>query len=279
MGEKYISVDLWSSDKKLATESYAHQSNNQDLFINASMNDLFAASQANRNNSTFCVCSNQNVSTHNRDDSPIPNCKSLLLLRHAKSSWKNSMYIDDFDRHLSKDGIKVAHEVGRSLRKMNLYLPDVILSSPSVRTKETLNILMKEWIGWEEIGRRRTPHTISWKGLQERIKYDLELYNLADSGYLQYIVTLLMSDDIGGREMQLPPRRVMVVGHNPAMEDLLNNLATNSSYFTAEISRFDFPPGGFFEFCFPKLASWNDLDSTSSRYHYGELVLHLPSEK
>lgn len=81
--------------------------------------------------SSACGCLNDEGALH---------CKSLLLLRHAKSSWKNSFFVDDINRHLSSEGIMVAHGVGRSLHHMNLKLPDLILSSPSIRTEETLNI-------------------------------------------------------------------------------------------------------------------------------------------
>lgn len=60
-------------------------------------------------------------------------CKTLYLLRHAKSSWVDSSYINDYDRQLSPQGRKVAIVVGKSLHKnKHVDVPDVILASPSV---------------------------------------------------------------------------------------------------------------------------------------------------
>src|SRR6266699_5476706 len=62
--------------------------------------------------------------------------KTLLLLRHAKSSWKNSD-ADDHERSLNKRGKKDAPRMGRLLRDENL-LPDLIVSSSAKRCRKTL---------------------------------------------------------------------------------------------------------------------------------------------
>src|SRR5688572_21006606 len=61
--------------------------------------------------------------------------KTLLLLRHAKSSWKDSD-IDDHERPLNKRGKRDAPRMGRLLRDESL-LPDLILASSAKRCRKT----------------------------------------------------------------------------------------------------------------------------------------------
>jgi len=57
--------------------------------------------------------------------------KTLLILRHAKSSWKHPE-LSDHDRPLNKRGKRDAPIIGKLLRKKGL-VPDVIFSSTAVR--------------------------------------------------------------------------------------------------------------------------------------------------
>ena len=66
--------------------------------------------------------------------------KRLLLLRHAKSSWDNPS-LKDRERPLAKRGMRDAPRVGRYLLQKE-YVPDLVLSSPSRRTRETLELLL-----------------------------------------------------------------------------------------------------------------------------------------
>ena len=61
--------------------------------------------------------------------------KTLLLLRHAKSSWANPK-IEDFDRPLNKRGKRAAADIGAWLRAEG-WTPDEILCSAARRTRET----------------------------------------------------------------------------------------------------------------------------------------------
>ncbi|MCK5739709.1 histidine phosphatase family protein, partial [bacterium] len=54
--------------------------------------------------------------------------KTLYLIRHAKSSWKNAM-LDDFDRPLNHRGKHDAPMMGNRLKKLGIQ-PDVIACSP-----------------------------------------------------------------------------------------------------------------------------------------------------
>lgn len=67
--------------------------------------------------------------------------KTLLILRHAKSSWDNPD-LADFDRPLNSRGLESAPVMGNVLYKEDLQ-PQKILSSPAKRAKQTA-ILIKE---------------------------------------------------------------------------------------------------------------------------------------
>src|SRR5205823_3269897 len=67
--------------------------------------------------------------------------KTLLLLRHAKSSWDDSS-LRDFDRPLAPRGKRDAPSMGRVLKEQG-PLPDLIISSPAVRAKETIEAFVK----------------------------------------------------------------------------------------------------------------------------------------
>ena len=68
--------------------------------------------------------------------------KVLYIIRHAKSSWKDST-LDDYDRPLNKRGSKNAPFMGKRLKKKNVT-PDIIISSPALRAKATAQLIAKE---------------------------------------------------------------------------------------------------------------------------------------
>ncbi len=61
--------------------------------------------------------------------------RTLILMRHAKSSW-NDPFLADHDRPLNKRGRKSAQALGDWLRQHDL-IPDQVISSSSMRTCET----------------------------------------------------------------------------------------------------------------------------------------------
>jgi len=68
--------------------------------------------------------------------------KTLYLIRHAKSSWKD-LSLDDFDRPLNKRGKIDAPFMGELLKGYEI-VPDVIYSSPARRAKDTANIISEK---------------------------------------------------------------------------------------------------------------------------------------
>jgi phosphohistidine phosphatase len=69
--------------------------------------------------------------------------KSLLLIRHAKSSWA-SEFSNDFDRPLSDRGKKEAPEMANRLIKNKIQI-DCFVSSPAARAKKTAKHFIKEF--------------------------------------------------------------------------------------------------------------------------------------
>ncbi len=119
--------------------------------------------------------------------------KTLMLLRHAKSSWKDK-HLKDFDRPLKKKGEETAELIGKILAHGD-FLPDLVLSSPAKRAKETIEIVIKH---------------ADLKGTTQF----LDAFYMAEPG--DYIQAL--------RELPDKVNCVMVVGHNPGLEALLQML-------------------------------------------------------
>lgn len=120
--------------------------------------------------------------------------KTLTLLRHAKSGWDNPG-ARDFDRALNPRGQLAAKRIGRYIRDEGLEF-DLVLASPAVRVVETLDHLA---IG---LGAALSP-------VWERRIY------LASAATLLDLINALPTD-VG---------RVMMIGHNPGLEDLVLLLA------------------------------------------------------
>lgn len=68
--------------------------------------------------------------------------KSVLLIRHTKSDWTNS--IDDFDRPIREDRKDDARRIAQEIARRG-YKPDYIASSPSKRTLQTAKLICQEW--------------------------------------------------------------------------------------------------------------------------------------
>jgi len=116
--------------------------------------------------------------------------KKLTLLRHAKSGWDDPV-ARDFDRPLNARGKRAAHRIGEYLREHDLHY-DHVLASPAIRVVETIEHLA------EGIGETVAP---AW---DKRI-------------YLASAVSLL--DVI--QEADDRYDKLLLVGHNPGLEDLV----------------------------------------------------------
>ena len=120
--------------------------------------------------------------------------KTLLLMRHAKSSWDNPG-LRDFDRPLNERGLKAAPLMGRYLRAQGIA-PDLIVSSPAQRAQQTAQLV-------KEAARCAAP-----------IRYEAAIYDANLNALLKVLQTL---DETA--------KTVLLVGHNPSFSGLVGHLS------------------------------------------------------
>ncbi len=123
--------------------------------------------------------------------------KTLYLLRHAKSSWDNSD-LADFDRPLNGRGEKTAPFMGEYMSR-NGYDPELILSSPAVRARETARLAK------------------DGDDLTAEIQYNERIYEASPQTLRQ-----------AASEIADQFSSAMIVGHNPGTEGFIR-LLTGSS--------------------------------------------------
>jgi phosphohistidine phosphatase len=116
--------------------------------------------------------------------------RTLYLLRHAKSSWKD-VTVPDFDRPLKDRGRKAAKRIGKYLRAEKLNDP-LVICSPAVRTRETADIVLKH------------------AHLRVEVRFEERIYEAS----LRTLVQLVS---------EIPDEKqvVIMIGHNPGFEELL----------------------------------------------------------
>ena len=120
--------------------------------------------------------------------------KTLTLVRHAKSSWKDTS-LADRERPLNRRGQHDAPEMGRRIAKAGIR-PSLIVSSPAVRAWTTAKIVARE------------------------IGYPLEFLQREDGLYLgsvNDILDVIVAQDTGFNNL-------MMFGHNPGFTDFANYL-------------------------------------------------------
>jgi phosphohistidine phosphatase len=119
--------------------------------------------------------------------------KTVLVLRHAKSSWKEPN-LADHDRPLNKRGKDAAPRMGELIRAEGL-VPDLILTSSAKRALTTAQLVAEA------------------SGYDGEIQVSRDLYAAGPEEFIDALCAL--SDDL---------ETVLVVGHNPGLEELLEAL-------------------------------------------------------
>ncbi len=120
-----------------------------------------------------------------------PPAKTLLLMRHAKSSWAHDE-LADIERPLNKRGQRDAPLMGKKLIHL-VGMPDRILCSPARRTRETLQAM----------------HLTT-----SDIHYESKIYEAFGSTLLDLIAH--QPDTIN---------TLLLIGHNPSISQLASRLA------------------------------------------------------
>jgi len=166
--------------------------------------------------------------------------KTLTLLRHAKSSWKDAS-LQDCERPLNRRGQRDAPIMAERIKQTEIR-PSLILSSPAERAWTTAKIVARE-IGYPA----------------EFLQQEDRLYHAS----VRSLVKLIAEQDTGFNS-------IMIVGHNPGLTDFANYLLPN---LTDNI-----PTCGFVSFTID-LKDWNldrDIETESVIYEYPKRVEKKP---
>lgn len=157
--------------------------------------------------------------------------KTIILLRHAKSSWGDSS-VEDFDRSLNQRGERAATLVGQFLRHEGLH-PDLILCSAARRTRETLVRVQGAMLDDATTLIERELYLASANTLLERLRK--------------------VSDE---------SERVLIIGHNPGLEDLAALLVEPKGSPFEEKLALKYPTAGLAVLTFD-IGRWHDLKKKS----------------
>ena len=147
--------------------------------------------------------------------------KRLILMRHAEAGWHINM--DDHERPLSANGIRDAKKIGSWLKEKE-YIPDEVISSTSVRTRETLSYLF-----------------LDCPQIFERSLY------LADADQMKSTLQTLLSET------------VVLLAHNPGITELAYDLINHEEKHE---NFMDFPAASTLVIDF-KADRWSEVKSYS----------------
>ncbi len=160
--------------------------------------------------------------------------RELWLLRHAKSSHRGDAP-SDFDRPLARRGREDAPRLGAWMVAEGL-VPDLVVASPARRVRETMDGVVTPW------GEGRLVRPIRW---EPRV-YGARVEDL-----------LAVLRDLPGEAV-----RVLLAGHNPGLEDLLDRLLGASAPTTR--SGKEVTTCGFFRLVAPA-ATWVEFIGRKTR--------------
>lgn len=117
--------------------------------------------------------------------------QKLLIMRHAKSDWSDENE-SDFDRPLATRGVKAAELMGNWLKK-NQYIPDRVICSPALRTKQTCQLILNT-LGIDE-------HKVFWAE---------KIYQASLNDLLSII-----------KQHSTNTHTLLIIGHNPGLDQLV----------------------------------------------------------
>ncbi len=137
--------------------------------------------------------------------------KKLLLMRHAKSSWKDAV-LPDHQRPLNRRGKRDAPRMGKYLREQGIEL-DVILCSTAKRARATA------------------------KGFLREYTFEGNVFHIDDLYHASYETFIALLN-------QLPDNvdTAMIIGHNPGMDTFLEMICDEYEHMpTASVAYIKFP--------------------------------------
>ena len=123
---------------------------------------------------------------------------TLYLLRHAKSSWADRA-LPDRERPLAPRGRRDANRIAKHLVQLGVE-PELVLCSSAKRTRETLELVR------------------SALGATATVRLEEDLYAASSQELLERI-----------RRVSEPVASVLLIGHNPGLQDLAVLLASSGA--------------------------------------------------
>lgn len=161
--------------------------------------------------------------------------RTLLAMRHGKSAWPDDPSVADVDRPLAKRGKRESRRIAEALVARD-QVPDAVICSPAKRARSTAKQMAKVW-----------PVQV------ERTIYE----GLYGGGVAGGRAALAALPDAA--------RRVLLIGHNPALEDLVRMLTGRwVTLKTSTVARIDID-----------IAFWREMEYP----HPGTLVYVLGVEQ
>lgn len=153
--------------------------------------------------------------------------KTLYIVRHAHKDITN-LNIDDYDIQVTKKGLEDITKVSKKLKEKNV-LPDLLVASPAVRTKQTAEVLAKEL------------------GYTKSIMYNEVLYQAFVNEVIESITYTF--DDVN---------TLMIVGHNPSLTALgVTIVGLKEKILMGEVLKIEFDCN-----------SWTSIDISNARLIY-----------
>ncbi|XP_022926854.1 uncharacterized protein At3g52155, chloroplastic isoform X1 [Cucurbita moschata] len=156
--------------------------------------------------STVIQTAESQVATEEATSQSESVARRLILLRHARSS-RQKLSMRDHDRPLSKDGKVDAIKIAQKLQELN-WIPELILSSDAKRTRETLQIMQEQVVGFSEAEVHFIPSF-----------YSIAAMDGQTAEHLQQVISNYSRNDI---------ITVMCMGHNKGWEEAASMFSGSS---------------------------------------------------
>jgi len=134
----------------------------------------------------------------------------LILLRHAKSSWKDVENMSDRERPLAQKGRNRARATAEALAVVD-WIPDLIITSDAKRCVETLDAMTEVQPEFKKADVVLCPEF-----------YDKSHGDEVDGGMTAKMIAKVVAREVAGRKL---PITVMCIGHNYGWEHAYRRLA------------------------------------------------------